>query len=72
MITINELKSIKQDPTHKDVRLQIERLGLTQREAADLLGVHLRTLLRYLDDPTDAASSRIPFPAYALLASLRR
>jgi len=57
--------------TPREVRAQLERLGLSQSEAARLLGVHTPTMQRWCSD-LRTQYRQIPAPAERLLYAMER
>lgn len=53
--------------TGADVRGQLDRLGLSQREAARLLGIHEATFHRYVRDSVRPSATALPPPVARLL-----
>jgi DNA-binding transcriptional regulator YiaG len=68
MITRKQLDAVRYAPSPESVQAQLHRLGLSQVDAASLLGVSDRTMRRWLSEE----GTWIPFSAYAILALLRR
>lgn len=59
-------------PTPECVRKELDRLGITQAEAAELIRVDPRTMRRYLQEPKTEGSTPMPFGCYALLRLSKR
>jgi len=55
------------DMTAAELRTILSRLGLTQPQAAELLGVSLRAIESYLAKPDSAGARVIPAPTAKLL-----
>lgn len=71
MNLIRDIDAIDYDPSGDVIRAELERLGLAQTEAADLLRIDPRTLRRYLQEPGTPGHAVMPFPHFALLKTTR-
>lgn len=65
MIDQDKIKRIKWPTAPAKVRLELARLGITQREAAEMLRVDPRTVRSYVSHASDV--SPIPFASFAIL-----
>lgn len=72
MITTDDIKRLRQEPTPDNVRAQLDRLQLTQQEGAALLRINERTMRRYLQEPGTSGAAAMPFSSFALLRLAKR
>lgn len=54
-------------PTSNQVRILLKQLNLTGAEAADIVGVHSRTVRKWTADESTANHRAIPYAAWRLL-----
>lgn len=72
MIKMKDVHRIPYTPAPECVRKELDRLGITQAEAAELIRVNERTMRRYLQEPATEGSTPMPFGGYALLRLAKR
>lgn len=71
MIKVSDVIDIKMKPTARAIRAELERLGMTQVEMAEVLRVSARNMRRYVQDGETEGSVPMPFPTWALIKSMR-
>lgn len=72
MIRINEVRRASTKPTPEKVRAELERLGLSQTAAADLLRIDERTMRRYVQPVDTEGYAEMPFASFALLQLMKK
>lgn len=70
MIKITDIEAVPL-PTPANIRAELERLDISQGEAAELLRINERTFRRYLQDPGTIGATPMPFSMFALLQNTR-
>lgn len=72
MIHMKEVRRTPWQPTRDDIQRELDRLGLLQTEAADLLRINQRSFRRYLQDPGTPGHAVMPFSSFVLLRLMKK
>lgn len=72
MIKLQEVRRIDWSPTPDNIKAELERLGLTQVQAAELLRINPRSMRAYLQARGTKNAATMPFGSFALLRLTKR